>query len=467
MCPLDRRKFMDRKSSFVIWSVYGLVLFFFVFKMFFYAEEVRDTPDEKAHVGYICYLEENPDKIIPDFEDMYAYRLIDENNGEQIYRKQPDDWNYLGHPPLYYHMMRLAFQARREGNDLVVNVRSLRYFNILLTAATMAVCFFIGYTRISRNTKKIMPHVIFSVSAVSVPMIAYVGSGVSNDNLAFLGMVLFFWGLLRYYEERTDHRTYLLVGTGFFVTMFSKLTAGEILVVALLFVLLGELIRKRGLRIIWNRYFVATLLLYLIPVVYYLILYSRYGSFQPSLQLLHYDAYMRTTSYVSVEQRPLPYTFAQYTFYYWPQFFHSWVTLYGHIFTLNKFHAYLSWLGPCLVLVLSVCQGIRMLLQRSKMAPMYAALLGGTAVTMLTQFWSAYKNYCSAGYTGGYQARYYLCMIVFFAYSGAMLWCREGEEAPAPGRKEILFQILGVLYLAALLYGDFIYVLFHGAFRMG
>lgn len=480
---------MERKIAKIPIFIYGTVFFFFVFKLFFFAAEVGEIPDEGAHIGYVCYLNEHSDQLVPDFEDMHACSLVEEHDGRQTYQIQQDEWNYLGHPPLYYHMMKPFSGMRKEGDQMTVNIKLLRYANIFLTAGTMALCFYLGYSRLRKYTKKILPHVIFSVSAVSVPMLAYTGAGVSNDNLAFTGMVLFFWGLLRYYENQINQGTYLLVGMGFFVTMLSKLTAGEILVVALLLVLINELIHKRGFQIVWNRYFAVTLVFYLVPIAYYLYLYSRYGGVQPSLQTLHYDAYIQTGFFVPEDQRPAQYTFLEYAGYYWRQFIYSWVTIYGPM-TLDKARNFVSWIGPGFVLILSVGQGIRAVVRKSKMAPMYFALLGGMIVTGLTQFLSAYRTYCSAGYMGGYQARYYLCVIGFLAYGGAMFWCEKGEAdieekeenkeeneevnedmAVSVGkgigrRREILLLTLGILYIAALLYGDFIYVLLHGTFRM-
>ena len=56
-----------------LFAIYGFVFVYFVFKMFYYMEQIWYVPDEEAHISYVAYLEEYPDKIIPEFENITLY----------------------------------------------------------------------------------------------------------------------------------------------------------------------------------------------------------------------------------------------------------------------------------------------------------------------------------------------------------------------------------------------------------
>lgn len=471
---------MSKKTKGGILLLYSMVLFFLVFKMFFYEKETTSTPDEAAHVGYILYLKANPDIIVPEFENMNRYVMISEKDEYETYRIIQDEWNYLGHSPLYYHLMKPFTKVNIDAETVTVNTGQLRTVNILLIAVGATLACYLGFTRIIRRSDRIIPHVIFLCSLVSIPMLAYTASGVNNDNLAFLGVVLFFWGILRYYEDRVDWQTYLLVGIGFCVSILVKLTVGEILVITLLIVVISDLICKRGFKAIKNRYFVATLILYILPVSYYLFIYVRYGTFQPSLQVLH-PSYYYTMRYVAEGVDGRQYTLVGYFVYYWKEFWHTWVSLYSHKNIVNKFGDAIGWIGPSMVMALGMLQAIRSCIKKKEMSCMYVAFWGGIVATMVTQFASAYREYCAVGYMGGFQARYYLCVIPFLAYSNAMLWCEDKSECDMGNienqiktggcRKKykvvgIIKIGLGSIYTVFLLYGDFIYLLIYGKYGM-
>jgi hypothetical protein len=87
---------------------------FFVYKMFFYSQCIGRFPDEIEHVSYIATLETD-NAIIPDFKSMKILQLVPSapliKNNDGILTEAftfGKSFNYLGHPPLYYQIMRLS-----------------------------------------------------------------------------------------------------------------------------------------------------------------------------------------------------------------------------------------------------------------------------------------------------------------------------------------------------------------------
>lgn len=458
---------MKAKKRLIILLIYIAAFTFYIGKMFYYAEEMGGFPDEDAHVGYMLYLETHPGTIIPQFQDMkLAAKLeLDEETGRVLYDIVPQAMNYLGHPPFYYHMLRLFAGCERVTVKwLYVDLPRLRQFNIFLSSLSMLCIFWLGYSRFRRYSDKILPHAVYAAAAVSIPMAAYNGAGVNNDNLVMLGVILFFAGILRYFEDKTDYLTYFLVGGGFFIAILSKLTAGEIVVVTLGAVVLADLVRGRKLSVFTRRQFWVTTPLYIVPILYYLFIYSRYGVFQPSLQSMNYDYYMTTTFYVPSADR-IARTAAEYFRYYIKVFLYTWEVLYGNGSWVEKTTGLVSAIGPVLVLVLPVVQGIRAFAAKSKDKWVYFVMLAGFGATMVTQYISAYRTYLSAGYNGGIQARYYICLIVFFAYACGRFFITETKE----GTKEsavmnALRLAAGSLLIGLLIYSDFVFYLLHYSF---
>ena len=457
---------MTKKRLSCIIMIYCLSLLFLIFKMIYYGYEIQGFPDENAHIGYVIYLDESK-KIIPEYERMHQYSMVCEEGSYGYYQEEEGSINYLGHPPFYYHLMRLFANTENVDGYVKVDILAMRIANMLLTAMSFVILYYICFSRFIRRSTNILPHLIVTVSSVSVPMTAYIGAGVSNDNLITLGMMLLFWGCLRYYEDKIDFLTYGLVGIGFAISILTKLTAGEMAVVVLLIIVLHDLIRKRGLKIFLNKYFAATVICYILPIVYYLSIYLKYHAFQPSLQVLDYDYYKTTTFYVAQNAREVL-SFTEYFKYYWTNFIYTWVTIYGHNGWINKYGAWLGWLGPLLIVIFPIIQMVRCFISKTSKSGFYLAFLGGLLFTAITQFVHAYQTFLSAGYSGGYQSRYYLCLIPFFAYASGELWCGHMKNNVTLLRKKRRIRsamcIAAIVYCMLLIYGDFVYFLLYRDF---
>lgn len=461
---ITKREIAKEAKLFVI---YGFVFVYFVFKMFYYMEQIRYVPDEEAHISYIAYLEEYPDKIIPEFENITLY-------GGGVNRGELRFWYfnthgicYLGHPPLYYHIMKLLNAIDLQNEEMFVYLYPLKLANIVLTSFTMLIIFYFGYSRMKRFTMSGFYHSVFAVTATSVPMLAFCGSGVTNDNLSNLGVILFLIGVFRYYEERINYGTYFLVALGFFISIMSKLTTGEILVVMLAVIFLAELIRNRNLKLIANRYFLASLPIYLIATAYFLIILKNYGSIQPGLEVIAPNKLI----IIPEEEREVM-SFPVYIEYFFKNFGYTWSGIYNGRFSIMKVFEPFVRYPFYFIAVLGFIRGMIGLVQWIRKKDIYGIIYSSAVIslfiTIITQLLHGYHGLIERGYMGGFQARYYLCMIPILAFACGEIFGRldtEREENRSRGRwvliwfKRIIGRVAAFAFVLWMLYSDFLYFL--------
>ncbi len=482
-------------KKYALFAVYGLMFLLFLFKMFYYREELYYVPDEEAHISYLAYIEENPSRWIPEFENMGLCEggLYSEKG---IYQYVINDRTcYLGHPPLYYRLIHLiggiVTEESAGGHYVYVNLDRFKTANIYLTGLVMILIFYIGYTRLGKFTESLIWHGLYAAAAVSVPMLALCGSGITNDNLANLGVAVFMLGVLRYYEKKKGYLTYFLVAAGFFLSIMSKLTVGEFIVIMLIIIFIADVIRNKNLGLIWNRYFLATLPVYILAGSYFVILLLRYGSIQPGLDMVA----PQEQSFVAEAERAAM-TFFSYIPYFFRQFGYTWTGIYnGRFYDFKMLDVWegrvFLWLlyAPFLFAAGAGIEALRKKrfgIQKKAASPyciVYAAAAAGLFITIVTQFFKGYESFTTRGYMGGYQARYYLCDIPLMALAMAegvyriseinpyrlLVFCREKcpvirtkkeireERCAAVFRTAV--KAIGIILIFLLLYGDFIYFL--------
>ena len=317
---------LSRKTRRALLCIYGAALLYYIVKLCWYAVYAGATPDEVAHLSYLAALTRNP-ALIPDFASLPLYAELSQAGGRMVLSPAAGV-NYLGHPSLYYLLMTLADAIRFQADGTVlVEILRLRIINIVLTSAAMALVFYQGWKRL--QNRRPLVHALYAAAVVTLPELGYVSSGISNDNLAFIGFVLFFAGLLRYDEDRLDLKTYLLIGVGFLLGAFSKLTAAMIMLIMLVVVLVMSVIRTKSLKLIANRYFLVILPCFLLFLAYELIIHRRYGGWQPTLSLIAPEFYETTVFYVAPENR-VPMSFFQFFSHFALGIAHSWSRAYGH-----------------------------------------------------------------------------------------------------------------------------------------
>jgi 4-amino-4-deoxy-L-arabinose transferase-like glycosyltransferase len=476
------RSFKKMSRHRVILIIYDAMFFFFVFKMFFYMTYVGRFPDELQHISYIAYLQQEK-VIIPEFKDMRVLQKTSDESNQNAFIKKTGysgtykfgkSFNYLGHPPLYYHIMRLSggVKVAKDGK-ITINIIKLRTFNIFLAAIAMIIMFYIGYTRLG-NLPPI--HLLYATVCVSIPMLSYGCAGVNNDTLTLLGITLFLLGLLRMSEYERGAGTFALIGAGIAVTLLSKMVAGLVIAVSIVLFLTFTLISEKNLRFLFSKAVLAAIPPCLIAFIYFIIVYKQTGTFQPTFRILAPEQFYASNFYVKPARRR-NYNFAQYSQYYWNSFMHTWTGIYSYVKFLKPGNFYtLAQIGLVTIWALPVLLFIQV---RKKfhypMAKGILAMYIGLIFTACFQFLRAYHEFKDiSGYLGGFQSRYYLCMIPMlalaavyafgFLYDSKIALFRsnpDGSEIVLSERKWQIRRkavvIFCIAFTALLLYEDFIY----------
>lgn len=456
-----------------IFAVYSGMFLFFVFKALFYARYVGRFPDEINHIGYIACLEQTG-SIIPDFKNMMTLQLQNGPGGDvyagtYVFSKL---LNQLGHPPLYYQLMRLAHGVTVQGGVVVIHIVRLRLFSLGIACAGLLLVFSIGWRRLGTNP---FIHLLYAAICVCVPMFSYVSAGVNNDTLAYVAFAIYLEGFLRYLEGRRGGFTYLLLSGGISLALLAKMTVALIAIGTLALYLLWRLVRHKDLSFFRRRAFWATLPAYAPGALYMIAVKLQTGTFQPTLRTLDLQQFINSTFYVTPSVRSHM-SFLGYAHYFSLNFLRTWTGIASHVsltksenlFSLNQIGLALLFALPLLLFFTR---------RRGKQADgktgllfAYAALLA----VILLQFSRAYWEFAHvSGYLGGYQSRYYLCAVPVLALCTAWGTQAVCERLRAPGCQPRLAgappraALVGLHavqagcagFTALLVYEDFIYFL--------
>lgn len=435
---------VSRKTRRILFGIYGAALLYFVLKQIYYAVYVGGFPDQRAQNGYIIEMIRNP-SLLPDFSSMPLY-LIRWEGLQEFMIRTTGEVNYLGHPPLYYMLMAALGPAQIADGWFPVDYFKLTAANIMLTSLGLILSFRLAY-RYLKNRPPIV-HAVFSAALVTLPELAYVGASVNNDNLAFLAFAVFFTGVLRYQEDRLDLKTYLLIGIGFLLGSFAKLTTALLMLLMLAVMLVMSIIRTKSLKLIANRYFLMTLPCYLLFLAYELAIHSRYGVWQPGLAVVAPEYFKTTIFYVAPENR-VPMSILRYAGVFVRGIGYSWSSVYGHkpevnAIMKNGVAGIIYWIPVAVTVAAAALQALKKRKEDRFTVPVALAFLG----TLAYHFYTAWSGFLKNGYTGGVQARYYLPLMIPFA----LVMCRElpplfrTEKAKKAGR--ILAAVLILLWLA-------------------
>lgn len=437
-----------RKTRRILLGIYGAALLYFVLKLVYYALGVGGFPDSTAQVSYLIEMSRAP-ALIPDFASMPMYNVLSRDGLSWTMEAMPGVINYMGHPPLYYLLMSLTGAVRflSEGTAAVDMLR-LYAANIALSSAAVILAFRLGYRRL--RGKSPVVHALFALAVTTLPELGYVGASVNNDNLAFFALVLFFTGVVRYDGDKPDLKTYLLIGIGFLLGSFSKLTMALIMIFMLVTILVMSVIRTKSLKLIANRYFLISLPCYGLFLAYELLIHRRFGGWQPSLALVAPEYYLTTVYYVAPENR-VPMTFLQFVRSFAGGIGYSWSSLYGHnkaaTAQMNNMQAgVIFWIPVAGTALAALLQLIRKQKADRYTIPVFAAFL----LTMAYHLYSNWSGYLKSGYMGGAQARYYLPMIVPFA----LIFCERIPPMFRTKKAKTVGTVLAIILMILWLVGD-------------
>lgn len=470
-----------RKSVTV--SIYVLIFAYFCFQMGFYTLYASCTPDETAHISYVAYLTKTK-AILPDLREMRMIQKVSDSpaafnsfsaaNGYAGTFSFGSAFNYLCHPPLYYQVMRLAGGVRMNADGTFrINLLRMRVFSMCLAALAILLLLYIGLTRIRGNPAF---HLLYATVCISVPMLAFVSSGVNNDTMSLLMMSLLFYGLVRFQEKRRGISTLLLIALGFSGCLLTKETAGLMAGAMLLLYVIYLLILEHNLRFLLSKQFLVTVPLYLAGVSYYVYLRAAYGSFLPDFQGLSPAQFQQSEMYIQPAAREAM-TLLQYLHYFASSFLSTWTGIFSHVMVLKADGALsVSQVALVLLPVLPLLLYGMLIRRRRAGSPgrksaslavlpmlMYPVVAGSVAL----QFERSYRQFVDTGHKAAWQSRYYLCTIGFLALAVVIvaqwLYGREPEGRARTLQKVRRCAVTAgcVLFCGLLIYEDFIYFVLH------
>ncbi len=373
-----------------IFAVYGLVFLFFLFRMFYYRETLGYMPNEEAHISYLAYMEENPGKLLPEFEKMgLCEERVELEDGISRYVIL-DDMSYLKNPPLYYLFLRLigglVTGQSEEEHYVYVDQERLRTVNLYLTGLVMLLILYIGCTRLGRLTGSCMIHGIYAVASSFLPMLSVFGSSISNQNLANLGVAIFVLGVLRHYERKRGFLTYVLVAAGFSLAAMSSLTTAGFITILLVGMIVFDVVWNKSHGMLRNYRFLLTIPVYLAVVLFLILLFVRLGSVPSNVnRTAAVEAWRPKVGFIS----------------------DSWQG--GLLFVL----IFASVLFVFITCLKGMLKGRSEERGKSKYTALYASISIGLVIMAAISFLQG--SFTLSGYIGGYQAGYYLGIIPFMA----------------------------------------------------
>ena len=464
-----QQKNLKISSKYLIITTYFLALTFMCYQINFYEQKVGRTPDEMAHISYIAYLDESKETI-PDFSKMTVLRSVkSEEDTEVEYYKFDKTTNQLGHPPLYYHIMKLAGGIESTDKGFVIDFSKLHSFSIKIGLIAIVIILYIGYSRISREVPAF--HLLYVAIISSIPMFTYNISGVNNDTLTLLGCAIFALGILRHSENKNTYITYILIALGMCITLLGKVTAGAILAIGSLIYVVWKCLSEKSTKSIFNKEFLRTSPIYLIAITYFFKLYIEQGMFQPMLKSLAPKTFYNSGFYIDFADRAVK-SVGEYFIYFWTKFFETWTAIASHV----SLYKDTPWYGIDRIVPIGICFIPIILFAFNKetkyvksMISIYIAIV---LVTFL-QFFNGFQGFFyTSGYPGAYQSRYYLCIVVILAFITILILQRLYDKEKRDSRN-LLFKVRGHVCLNTkklsiiislvmsilLVYGDFVYFL--------
>lgn len=409
--------------------LYGIFLAFSLFKVDYYKEHVHYnyTPDMIAHLSYIEYLHQHHE-VFPKFENMYM--ITNKNAG-----------NYLGHPPLYYYFMETVYDPNLS---IVGNVENFRTLNSVIFLAGLLLMLYMGFMA-KWGT---LSHFVYLSVITSLPMHAYLGSSITNDNLAIVGGVLFIFGLLRLVQKHYTAMSYVLIGLGTFIAYFSKLTAGLLIFFALI-AFIAYLYKTKTVFSITKKQIVILTIFFLPILIYQAHIMLYYHTLVPTLNATHPEEYKHSVYFIPPLQRHYQ-TIIQWLGNYWGNVHSGW-------FGIHSFHSLVkpsifNYIGLFILHIFALIA----LFMRCEGENKAFCLLGkltaiGLFSVMIVQFTFSYLAHLKSGYMGGLQVRYLLPFMASFAIMASVFVEKFN--------KYFVFTILVIVLCLQALYSDFFYFL--------
>jgi len=222
------------------------------------------APDEPRHVEYAILLSEegwllDQGDLSLDLQRQILSSMREFDFWRRIGREQPEPFpsSFKADPfllqsgtrladdsPLYALLPALVFRLL-PGGDVLLRLYVLRWFSVLLGAATVAIACLVAF--------RLFPQDRFSMVGVPtfvalLPMFAFIGASASNDALATLTSSLLIWQLVRVLHKCPSWRSAVLMGVLVVLSVMAKRTALFTVPLALVAVFLSQWGRRVSVR---------------------------------------------------------------------------------------------------------------------------------------------------------------------------------------------------------------------------
>ncbi|MGG1613988.1 hypothetical protein [Paenibacillus phoenicis] len=420
--------------------IYSFVFLLILGKILFYSYSVPygDTPDEQMHLSYVAHLKQY-DTFIPNYDRFYAF----DNEGNET-----EAVIHLEHPSIYYHLLSIFMED--NPSDVMKSYDTARNINIIISSIAIMLLLYLGFI----HKFSLSAHLLYSVAVTSIPMLGFVGAGINNDNLGLVGGALTIIGCKKIIDNypQTSYPPFLIVSVGFAISVLTKLNVGAAsgLIILLTFIYLA--FKSKSIKLLWDRRFLVSCPIYLLPILYYMALYTGYGLLQPSLKNIAYDYLINSGFYVPEINR-IHINLYGYVKHFVVGLWKTWSQIISHvIIPKENIYQSLSLLILPLLALLSFC-----IKPRDKTFSIARISFISIFFLMILHFISVYNSYLSRGYLGGIQARYYFSIVAsIFLLSSELIDRIKNEK----------FKFIIVLSLIiSLLYSDFYFYLLNNPYN--
>ena len=427
-------KSINKYNRFYTITKLFLYTFFFIFAIVKTSHYINTVvafhpPDESQHLAYVKYLHQNNSVVIPKFEDMR--NLYDTG------------YSYLGHPPLYYHILNFAFNKDVTTNR---NLPLFRYISSLIFLLSFLLLLYLGW--IARL--RLIGDIVYLSLLSSVPLLAYLGASINNDNLAFLGASLFFVAFFHLVNKQYTNTTYTILGLSIFIAYFAKLTVVIFIFLTLFFYLLYLLYKKTMIKI--NILQIIILACFASPILYYQWhIFSEYHALMPGFKVTHPEAFLKSPYYVEETKRV--YLSAYEWFERMSLFsFVGWFNIQSHHYFFKS--NWIDYIGVVSIHLLAIFSLFVTCEEKYKTICIVGkiTLLAFMSV-FIVQYFFTYANHIKHGYMGGIQSRYLLPFLGAFAIMSSVLVNKFS--------KNIWLNILVIILCIHAIYSDFFYFLLY------
>lgn len=349
--------------------------------------------------------------------------------------------NYLNHPPLYYEIMDMVYD---KGYSILHNVDNFRTLNVIIFIASFLLILYLGFS----SQISLLGHFIYLSVISSIPMFAYLGGSITNDNLAIFGGLVFILGLKRILESNYTTLSYFILGLGIFIAYFSKLTVAILIFFSLILLFAYIIKTKQHFKI--TKLQLAILILFALPIIYYqLYIFMNFHSLMPSFNITHPEQYLTSGFFIPEEHRNYLTSF-EWLLRMKQYIIEGWFSIHSHHSLIKN--SIFEYSGILLLHILAV---ITLFIKCDEDSKVYCILgkigLLSFILLMIVQYIFSYKTHLNSGYMGGLQPRYLLPFMFSFAIMASLFAERF--------KQYFLFNIFIIIVCIHAIYSDFFYFL--------